>query len=210
MNWREILMSPTKHRYGKLYDEVSQWWIEFQLEVQTIINKPLTLSEFLFFQLSQILGHSDQLYIRLPPGLRIWQVAMAIIMTVMALWVINFHRCTSLQEKTIKCYYIDIEMYELIYLLTLSAQVYNLDLFERLLASFLKRMFYYDVKSVFSIIIIRHSSFLDTCSLQCTRGSLRTCYRSGCMVWPLYVSTTENHTQRSGYFSYVQSPTNGH
>lgn len=132
MNWREILMSPTKHRYGKLYDEVSQWWIEFQLEVQTIINKPLTLSEFLFFQLSQILGHSDQLYIRLPPGLRIWQVAMAIIMTVMALWVINFHRCTSLQEKAIKCYYIDIEMY----LLTLSAQVYNLRFIWKIVSKF--------------------------------------------------------------------------
>lgn len=132
----------TKHRYGKIYDEVSQWWIiydevsqwwiEFQLEVQTIINKPLTLFEFLFFQLSQILGHSDQLYIRLPPGLRIWQVAMAIIMTVMALWVINFHRCTSLQEKAIKCYYIDIEMY----LLTLSAQVYNLRFIWKIVSKF--------------------------------------------------------------------------
>ncbi|XP_062568221.1 tumor protein p53-inducible protein 11-like isoform X5 [Saccostrea cucullata] len=43
-------------------------------------------------KLSQILGHSDQLYIRLPPGLRIWQIAMAIIMTVMASWAFIFPR----------------------------------------------------------------------------------------------------------------------
>lgn len=51
-------------------------------------------------KLSQILGHSDQLYIRLPPGLRIWQVAMAIIMTVMALWAFLFprHLFTTMYE----------------------------------------------------------------------------------------------------------------
>ncbi|XP_055998729.1 tumor protein p53-inducible protein 11-like isoform X4 [Ostrea edulis] len=43
-------------------------------------------------KLSQILGHSDQLYIRLPPGLRIWQIAMAIIMSVMAIWAFTFPR----------------------------------------------------------------------------------------------------------------------
>ncbi|XP_078334995.1 tumor protein p53-inducible protein 11-like isoform X3 [Crassostrea virginica] len=41
-------------------------------------------------KLSQILGHSDQLYIRLPPGLRIWQIVMAIIMSTMALWAFIF------------------------------------------------------------------------------------------------------------------------
>ncbi|ESP00931.1 hypothetical protein LOTGIDRAFT_140188, partial [Lottia gigantea] len=41
-------------------------------------------------KLSQILGHSDQLYVRLPPGLRIWQLILAIIFTVVALWALAF------------------------------------------------------------------------------------------------------------------------
>uniref|UniRef100_A0A0B7B6F0 Tumor protein p53-inducible protein 11 n=1 Tax=Arion vulgaris TaxID=1028688 RepID=A0A0B7B6F0_9EUPU len=39
-------------------------------------------------KLSQILGHSDQLYIRLPYGLRIWQLFMAIMFTVIGLWAL--------------------------------------------------------------------------------------------------------------------------
>lgn len=99
-----FFLHQTNHRYEnwKIHDDVSQWWLNFQntrdicFELQTT-RQLLTLSVFLcFFQLSQILGHSDQLYIRLPPGLRIWQVAMAIIMTVMALWVnMQLYRCTS-------------------------------------------------------------------------------------------------------------------
>ncbi|KAI8783403.1 tumor protein p53-inducible protein 11 isoform X2, partial [Biomphalaria glabrata] len=37
-------------------------------------------------KLSQILGHSDQLYIRLPYGLRIWQLLIAIMFTFYGLW----------------------------------------------------------------------------------------------------------------------------
>ncbi|KAJ8299680.1 hypothetical protein KUTeg_023740 [Tegillarca granosa] len=40
--------------------------------------------------LSQILGHSDQLYIKLPPGLRIWQVLLAVIFSLCALWAFVF------------------------------------------------------------------------------------------------------------------------
>ena len=43
-----------------------------------------------FFQLSQILGHSEQLYIRLPRGLRIWQFLLALMFTVIGLWVSFF------------------------------------------------------------------------------------------------------------------------
>ena len=38
-------------------------------------------------QLSQILGHSEQLYIRLPRGLRIWQFLLALMFTIVGLWV---------------------------------------------------------------------------------------------------------------------------
>ncbi|XP_041365526.1 uncharacterized protein LOC121380660 isoform X2 [Gigantopelta aegis] len=41
-------------------------------------------------KLSQILGHSDQLYIKLPYGLRIWQLLLAIMFTVIALWALIF------------------------------------------------------------------------------------------------------------------------
>ncbi|XP_071122836.1 tumor protein p53-inducible protein 11-like isoform X4 [Mytilus edulis] len=41
-------------------------------------------------KLSQILGHSDQLYVRLPPGLKIWQLVLALIFTVIALWAFIF------------------------------------------------------------------------------------------------------------------------
>uniref|UniRef100_A0A2C9KCE4 Tumor protein p53-inducible protein 11 n=1 Tax=Biomphalaria glabrata TaxID=6526 RepID=A0A2C9KCE4_BIOGL len=39
-------------------------------------------------KLSQILGHSDQLYIRLPYGLRIWQLLIAIMFTFYGLWAL--------------------------------------------------------------------------------------------------------------------------
>ncbi|CAG5132112.1 unnamed protein product [Candidula unifasciata] len=39
-------------------------------------------------KLSQILGHSDQLYIKLPYGLRIWQIVMAIMFTMTGLWAL--------------------------------------------------------------------------------------------------------------------------
>ncbi|XP_052799687.1 tumor protein p53-inducible protein 11-like [Mya arenaria] len=41
-------------------------------------------------KLSQILGHSDQLYIRLPNGLRIWQIFLATILSILALWALLF------------------------------------------------------------------------------------------------------------------------
>ncbi|KAK3102840.1 hypothetical protein FSP39_014337 [Pinctada imbricata] len=41
-------------------------------------------------KLSQILGHNDQLYVRLPPGLRIWQIVLAVIFSIMALWAFIF------------------------------------------------------------------------------------------------------------------------
>ena len=41
-------------------------------------------------KLSQILGHSDQLYVRLPPGLKFWQIIIASIFTVIALWAFIF------------------------------------------------------------------------------------------------------------------------
>ncbi|KAH9499977.1 hypothetical protein Btru_076087, partial [Bulinus truncatus] len=37
-------------------------------------------------KLSQILGHSDQLYIRLPYGLRLWQLLIAVMFTFYGLW----------------------------------------------------------------------------------------------------------------------------
>ncbi|CAG5123131.1 unnamed protein product [Candidula unifasciata] len=39
-------------------------------------------------KLSQILGHSDQLYIRLPYGLRLWQLLVAIMFTMTGLWAL--------------------------------------------------------------------------------------------------------------------------
>lgn len=39
-------------------------------------------------KLSQILGHSDQLYIRLPWGLRTWQLVLAVTFTVVSLWAL--------------------------------------------------------------------------------------------------------------------------
>lgn len=41
-------------------------------------------------KLSQILGHSDQLYIRLPYGLRIWQMALALMFSVVGVWAVLF------------------------------------------------------------------------------------------------------------------------
>ncbi|KAK2186335.1 hypothetical protein NP493_205g02000 [Ridgeia piscesae] len=41
-------------------------------------------------KLSQILGHSEQLYIRLPRGLRIWQLVTAVIFTLLASWALLF------------------------------------------------------------------------------------------------------------------------
>ncbi|ELU08650.1 hypothetical protein CAPTEDRAFT_215056 [Capitella teleta] len=43
-------------------------------------------------KLSQILGHSEQLYMKLPRGLRIWQFSTALIFTVMAIWALFFPR----------------------------------------------------------------------------------------------------------------------
>ncbi|XP_059178912.1 tumor protein p53-inducible protein 11-like isoform X2 [Physella acuta] len=39
-------------------------------------------------KLSQILGHSDQLYIRLPYGLRVWQLIMACMFTFIGTWAL--------------------------------------------------------------------------------------------------------------------------
>lgn len=39
-------------------------------------------------KLSQILGHSDQLYVRLPWGLRAWQFVLALSFTVVSLWAL--------------------------------------------------------------------------------------------------------------------------
>ncbi|KAK3767049.1 hypothetical protein RRG08_054097 [Elysia crispata] len=39
-------------------------------------------------KLSQILGHSDQLYIRLPYGLRVWQLLLALMFSVVGAWAI--------------------------------------------------------------------------------------------------------------------------
>lgn len=41
-------------------------------------------------KLSQILGHSDQLYVRLPWGLRVWQFVLAVSFTVASLWALVF------------------------------------------------------------------------------------------------------------------------
>merc|ERR1711976_975009 len=41
-------------------------------------------------KLSQILGHSEQLYVRTPRGLRIWQLVVALMFSGMALWAIVF------------------------------------------------------------------------------------------------------------------------
>lgn len=41
-------------------------------------------------KLSQILGHSDQLYIRLPSGLRLWQIVLAVVFSVLSLWALLF------------------------------------------------------------------------------------------------------------------------
>ncbi|XP_064601633.1 tumor protein p53-inducible protein 11-like isoform X2 [Liolophura sinensis] len=41
-------------------------------------------------KLSQILGHNDQLYVRLPWGLRMWQFMLAITFTVVAIWALMF------------------------------------------------------------------------------------------------------------------------
>ncbi|XP_060552821.1 tumor protein p53-inducible protein 11-like [Ruditapes philippinarum] len=45
---------------------------------------------FVYFQLSQILGHSDQLYIRLPSGLRFWQIILAVVFSILSLWALMF------------------------------------------------------------------------------------------------------------------------
>ncbi|XP_074659898.1 tumor protein p53-inducible protein 11-like isoform X2 [Tubulanus polymorphus] len=41
-------------------------------------------------KLSQILGHSEQLYVKLPRGLRIWQVLVSVMFTTTALWALLF------------------------------------------------------------------------------------------------------------------------
>jgi len=41
-------------------------------------------------KLSQILGHSEQLYIRLPRGLRVWQMTVATVFTSAGLWALLF------------------------------------------------------------------------------------------------------------------------
>lgn len=41
-------------------------------------------------KLSQILGHSDQLYIQLPGGLRAWQIVLASLFTIMSVWAFLF------------------------------------------------------------------------------------------------------------------------
>ncbi|KAL8592109.1 hypothetical protein ACOMHN_032579 [Nucella lapillus] len=41
-------------------------------------------------KLSQILGHSDQLYVKLPWGLRVWQLVLAVSFTVTSLWALVF------------------------------------------------------------------------------------------------------------------------
>ncbi|XP_069134030.1 tumor protein p53-inducible protein 11-like isoform X1 [Argopecten irradians] len=41
-------------------------------------------------KLSQILGHSDQLYVRLPPGLRIWHIFLATVFSAIAVWAFMF------------------------------------------------------------------------------------------------------------------------
>ncbi|KAL4224496.1 hypothetical protein ACF0H5_015197 [Mactra antiquata] len=41
-------------------------------------------------KLSQILGHSDQLFIRLPGGLRIWQIILAGVLSILSLWALVF------------------------------------------------------------------------------------------------------------------------
>lgn len=50
-------------------------------------------------KLSQILGHSDQLYVRLPNGLRVWQFMLALLFTVIAAWALIFPQ--NLYETTI-------------------------------------------------------------------------------------------------------------
>ena len=42
---------------------------------------------YVLLQLSQILGHSEQLFVKLPKGLRSWQLFLAIFHTFSALWV---------------------------------------------------------------------------------------------------------------------------
>lgn len=41
-------------------------------------------------KLSQILGHSEQLYVKLPKGLRIWQLANALMFSVIGAWALIF------------------------------------------------------------------------------------------------------------------------
>lgn len=64
-------------------------------------------------KLSQILGHSDQLYIRLPSGLRIWQILLAIIFSVMSIWALVFpsHYFVSMYELDGKSYTFPIRLY---------------------------------------------------------------------------------------------------
>ncbi|CAH1785480.1 unnamed protein product, partial [Owenia fusiformis] len=41
-------------------------------------------------KLSQILGHSEQLYVKLPKGLRIWQLVTGLMFAFVALWALIF------------------------------------------------------------------------------------------------------------------------
>ncbi|XP_052270405.1 uncharacterized protein LOC127871481 isoform X2 [Dreissena polymorpha] len=41
-------------------------------------------------KLSQILGHSDQLYIRLPNGLRLWLIILSLLISILAVWALLF------------------------------------------------------------------------------------------------------------------------
>ena len=47
-------------------------------------------------QLSQILGHSDQLYTKLPRGLRVWQYSNAVVVTGLAAAVSIYSSTESL------------------------------------------------------------------------------------------------------------------
>lgn len=64
-------------------------------------------------KLSQILGHSDQLYIRLPSGLRIWQILLAILFSVMSLWALIFpsHYFVSMYEIDGQGYTFPVRLY---------------------------------------------------------------------------------------------------
>ncbi|XP_005109031.1 tumor protein p53-inducible protein 11-like [Aplysia californica] len=83
-------------------------------------------------KLSQILGHSDQLYVKLPAGLRVWQVFVALMFTVIGLWALIlpshiFH--TTLETPGVELITLPIRLYggallslSIVYWMTLSSQ----------------------------------------------------------------------------------------